>query len=115
MTNLKVIIGLLSASMIFIAGCTEKGAVGRITTPERETVALKEVGNLGQITNKENGSYVHVNANDSVLHIMNNPAFEGFGQFILPTENGRFDGGMRLNNISALLPYHNHVDPDTTQ
>jgi hypothetical protein len=36
----------------------------------------------------EDGSYAHVNENDSVLDIMNHPAFDGFGQFILPSDNG---------------------------
>jgi len=108
-----LIIELLLVLMIFLTGCTEKDASSHIM-PDGETVTLNGVGNLNAITNKKNRSHVHVNANDSIFHIINHPAFEGFGRFILPTDNGIFDKGMKLNNINALLPYHNHVDPDTT-
>ena len=77
-------------------------------------VALNEVDTMNEITNNEKESYAHVNVNDSVLHLMNHPAFEGFGQFILPINNVRLDKGIQLKNVSALLPYHNHVNSDTT-
>jgi acetyl esterase/lipase len=57
---------------------------------------------------------MHVEATDSVLRVVSHPAFEGFGQLVLPTEGRRLDGGMTLDRIGPLLPYHDHVDPDTT-
>ncbi len=93
---------LLLVLMIFIAGCTKNGTATGIMSDD-------ETGTLN-----EDGSYAHVNENDSVLDIMNHPAFDGFGQFILPSDNGIYDKNMQLNSINSLLPYHNHVAPDTT-
>ncbi|MCY7939619.1 alpha/beta hydrolase [Bacillus inaquosorum] len=61
---------------------------------------------------KENksGSYKHIETDDSILDIVNHPAFEGFGQYILPLGRGIFDGKMKLNRVATLLPYHNNVD-----
>lgn len=67
----------------------------------------------GSVLNEEE-MCVHVTENDSVLDIVNNPAFVGFGQFLFPRESGEYDKTMQLNNINSLLPYHTHIDPDTT-
>jgi acetyl esterase/lipase len=56
--------------------------------------------------------HTHITTNDSVHHIVNHPAFSGFGDYILPwDENTRFYD-TPLNKVRSLLPYHNHVDPD---
>ncbi|MEE4264100.1 MAG: alpha/beta hydrolase, partial [Desulfobacteraceae bacterium] len=36
----------------------------------------------------------------------------GFGQYILPWDNNTDYYNTPLKNVSTLLPYHNHVDPD---
>ena len=97
--------------MIFITGCKEKDTVSRVM-PDGETFALKEADNLNEITNNENGSYAHVEANDTVRDVVNHPAFQGFGQYILPWDNSTSYYDTPLNNVSSLLPYHNHVDPN---
>jgi acetyl esterase/lipase len=66
----------------------------------------------GQLNEDE--MYAYISENDSVLDIVNHPAFNGFGRFILPSENGLYDRNMQLKNINSLLPYHNHITPDTT-
>jgi acetyl esterase/lipase len=43
---------------------------------------------------------------------VNHPAFKGFGQYLLPWDNGTNYYNTPLNNVSSLLPYHNHVDPN---
>ena len=48
-----------------------------------------------------------------VTEVINMPAFDGFGQFLFPSE-ASFYGEMTLDNINALLPYHSHIDTDTT-
>ena len=58
--------------------------------------------------------YAHVTVNDSVLDIVNSPAFNGFGQFIFPRETGQYNKNMQLTNINSLLPYHSHINPGTT-
>jgi acetyl esterase/lipase len=54
----------------------------------------------------------YVTADTSVSEVIENPAFKGFGQFIFPNDGG--NAGLTLSNISALLPYHNNIDTDTT-
>jgi acetyl esterase/lipase len=44
--------------------------------------------------------------------LLNHPAFAGFSRLLLPWDDRSYDGEMRLNNISSLLPYHSHVTPD---
>lgn len=51
---------------------------------------------------------------DSVLNIIHNPMFEGFGQFILPIENRIIDSELILADIGTLLPYHNNINSDTS-
>ena len=53
----------------------------------------------------------HITTNDSVQHIVNHPAFKGFGQYFLPRDNGTNDYDTPLNHVGSLMPYHNQVDP----
>lgn len=48
-----------------------------------------------------------------VTEVINMPAFDGFGQFLFPSE-ASFYGEMTLDNIDALLPYHSHMNKNTT-
>jgi len=59
-----------------------------------------------------NGIYAHITTNDSVHHMVNHPAFKGFGRYLLPRDNGTSDDDRPLNRVGSLMPYHNHVDPD---
>ena len=53
-------------------------------------------------------------ASDPVSSVINHPAFKGFGQHLFPGGERNVDQGMLLNNIGPLLPYHGHIDTDTT-
>lgn len=53
--------------------------------------------------------YNHLTTDSTVADVVNNPAFKGFGRYILPLE-WRYDPDMKLKNIPSLLPYHNYVD-----
>lgn len=57
----------------------------------------------------EMDKYNHLTTDSTVADVVNNPAFKGFGQYILPLE-WRYDPDMKLRNIPSLLPYHNYVD-----
>lgn len=54
----------------------------------------------------------HLKTSNSIRDVVNHPAFKGFGQFILPLDNGRYDGDMQLSHVGYLLPYHSHVEPE---
>lgn len=59
--------------------------------------------------NNNMDKYNHLAINSTVADVVNNLAFKGFGQYILPLE-WRYDPDMKLKNIPLLLPYHNYVD-----
>lgn len=54
----------------------------------------------------------HLSVGSTIQDLLAHPAFAGFGRLILPWDDRSVDGNMRLRNISALLPYHSHVNPD---
>jgi acetyl esterase/lipase len=56
-------------------------------------------------------SYAHVSTSNTVRDIVGHPAFDGFGQFVLPLELG-YDADMPLIRVGSLLPYHSNVKPD---
>lgn len=55
----------------------------------------------------------HLAADDTILNLLNHPAFAGFSRLLLPWDDRRYDNSLRLRNIDSLLPYHSHVDPAT--
>ena len=55
----------------------------------------------------------HLTADDTILDLLNHPAFAGFGRLLLPWDDRTYDDSMRLRNVGSLLPYHSHVDPAT--
>ena len=55
----------------------------------------------------------HLTADDTILDLLNHPAFAGFARLLLPWDDRGYDNSMRLRNIGSLLPYHSHVDPGT--
>jgi acetyl esterase/lipase len=58
------------------------------------------------------GMDAHITTNDSVRHMVNHPAFKGFGRYLLPRDNGTSDYDRPLNHVGSLMPYHSHVDPN---
>lgn len=50
-------------------------------------------------------------ADDTIGDLLKHPAFAGFSRLLLPSDDGTYDGRMRLQSIGSLLPYHSHVDP----
>jgi len=86
-----------------------------LITSGMETNIAMSAGNTGEILSEKGngtGSYSHISTSDLVRDIVNHPAFKGFGQYLLPWDNGTNYYNTPLNNVSSLLPYHNHVDPD---
>ena len=61
-----------------------------------------------------NEMHAHVKASDPVSQVINHPAFQGFGQYVLHAENVINDGDLPLNNINSLSPFHKNLNTDTT-
>ena len=55
-----------------------------------------------------------VSSNARVIDVINNPAFEGFGRFLFPTERGMPSAEMQLDGIGSLLPFHSNINAETT-
>ena len=62
---------------------------------------------------KERETYSHVTTGDSILSLVNHPAFTGFGRHLLPWESDISSGERKLNDVGYLLPHHSHVNPGT--
>lgn len=71
--------------------------------------------NNEKIDNSENVSNNDtINSNTTVGEVVNNPSFNGFGRFIFPIQNRNNYSNMKISNINSLLPYHSHINTDTT-
>ena len=70
-----------------------------------------------EVVGAENGTATtetpaeHLRVDDTVLDLLEHPAFAGFGHLLLPWDDRRYETTMRLREIGSLLPYHTHVNP----
>jgi hypothetical protein len=55
----------------------------------------------------------HLAVDDTILDLLNHPAFAGFSRLLLPWDDRTYDNTLRLRNLDSLLPYHSHVNPRT--
>ncbi len=126
-----VLIGLFYLFLLFLVGCAQNGTAGNATlmvsqTPTLEIVAtratiLRQTPTLSagsiEITQEKGSGNVtennmHLETISTIRDVVNHPAFRGFGQFILPLDQGRYDPAMLLENVASLLPYQSNIDPD---
>jgi Esterase/lipase len=110
--NPIAIIGLLLILTIFITGCMEKDTVIH-PVPEGTTITSNPTSN--EVLNEGGnamGNYTYIETSDTICDVVDHPAFQGFGQFVLPLDRGTYNEDMQLNRVGSLLPYHRHVDPD---
>lgn len=56
--------------------------------------------------------YHHLTTSNFVRDIVNHPAFEGFGELLLPRDDNSNYYDTPLSNVGSLMPYHGHVEPD---
>ncbi len=54
----------------------------------------------------------HLTTRNYIRDIVNHPAFEGFGELLLPSDDNSGSYGTRLLNVGSLMPYHSHVEPN---
>lgn len=97
---------------ISITGCTYNGKIDTLNSNSDTGKSLNEGDDLmnNDKVSKVRG-YAHISTNDTIINVITHPAFQGFGQFILPLEWG-YDENMELSSVGSLLPYHSHVIPD---
>jgi acetyl esterase/lipase len=107
-----VLTGFLCSLLLLPTGCAQKGATrdaAPIAPTSTPNAASNEVINRhGSESTMEKG--MHLKTSSTIRDVVNHPAFEGFGQFILPLDRGRYDMDMPLENVASLLPYHSNID-----
>lgn len=54
----------------------------------------------------------HLTTNDYVRDIVTHPAFQHFGELLLPWDDNTRYYDKRLRDVGSLMPYHSHVNPD---
>ncbi len=57
-------------------------------------------------------AYKYLTIDDHVSDIANHPAFDGFGELLLPRDQNAAYYNTPLRQIGTLMPYHSHVEPD---
>lgn len=62
----------------------------------------------------QEGMNMDVSADTPIAAVINDPAFDGFGRLIFPTQFGEIPESLTLRNVGRLLPYHSHIEPETT-
>ena len=101
---------ILSVSVVLfsvLAGCASTSAKEELLEVE---VSENNPGNRDE-NPSEMKDYSHLTTANTVSDVVNHPAFQGFGRYILPLE-WRYNPDMKLSNIPSLLPYHNYVDAE---
>jgi acetyl esterase/lipase len=73
--------------MLFLSSCVDQG--------------MEEQTKSGYLT-----------TNHFVRDVVNNPAFKGFGELMLPWEDNTKYFDTRLDQVGSLMPYHSHVSAD---
>jgi len=96
-----VLIGLCCLLLLFPAGCAQNSATND-TTPMNQTPTPEGTA--------PNATLVRLKTSHTIRDVVNHPAFEGFGQFILPLDRRQYNNDMPLENVASLLPYHSNVD-----
>ena len=95
----KAILWITILCMVLcLSGCS-----ARRSGENNETSSQNEV-----TINKE------ITADTKVVDVINDEDFQGFGQYLFPVEDGMPDENMTLENIDFLLPYHSHINVNTT-
>lgn len=95
----KAILWITILCMVLcLSGCS-----ARRSGENNETSSQNEV-----TINKE------ITADTKVVDVINDEDFQGFGQYLFPVEDGMPDENMTLDNIDSLLPYHSHINVNTT-
>lgn len=85
--------------IFFLSGCStwdDRIGVGNNITESEETGEM----------------YNHLTSSNLIRDIVNHPAFEGFGELLLPRDDNSRYYDTQLSNVSSLMPYHRNVQPD---
>lgn len=97
---ISVIVSLISV----ICGCSSTNQESELLDESKPVIPAEREEN-------DMTEYEQLTTSNTVSDVVEHPAFNGFGRYVLPLE-WRYDPTMKLSNVSSLLPYHNYVDAD---
>lgn len=60
------------------------------------------------------GTTQYFNANTPIQQVVDDPAFSGFGRLLFPSPSRSIPDSMTLADAGRLMPYHSHIDTNTT-
>lgn len=89
---------------LLVISCTEVDSNG--TRDDKDNVKNPETPYEDDNMNN------HLTLNSTVTDILNHPAFEGFGELLLPRDNNSASYDTQLSNVGSLMPYHKNVNPN---
>ena len=98
LTIISTVMFLLLVSAL--VSCAESGNANQDVVYDND--------NLEETNRKHN----HLTTGDYINDIVNHPAFEGFGELLLPRDNNSGHYNTVLKSVAALMPYHGHVVPE---
>ena len=75
----------------------------------KNTLNAGKVENGRMVTQSKKG---HLTTEDYVRDIVIHPAFDRFGELLLPWDDNTRYYETRLRDVGSLMPYHSHVNPD---
>jgi acetyl esterase/lipase len=87
--------------ILILLSCTRKDTIGTGNNII-ESEYSEETGEM----------YNHLTTSNFIREIVNHPAFKGFGELLLPRDNNSGYYNTQLHDVSSLMPYHSHVEPD---
>lgn len=62
----------------------------------------------------EEGTTQYFTTNTPIQQVIDDPAFAGFGRLLFPSPSRDIPPSMTLADVGRLMPYHSHVDTNTT-
>jgi acetyl esterase/lipase len=96
----------LATALLFIVFIIVVGLCGTVNA-NQENAKWPEGNTLNEYSN-----FPHVKTGDTMRFVVEHPAFNGFGEYLLPWDNRPEQLDVRLSNVRSLLPYHSNVSPD---
>lgn len=62
--------------------------------------------------NRNDSIHAPLTLNQKVVDVVKHPAFQGFGELLLPWQNNSSYYNTSLKDVGSLMPYHSHVRPN---
>jgi len=127
MNDSKITVLAISILMLLaiLVACFSEGVNQPGQIPNSDDGSVEEIsddvllgendGEMAEITATEEKSGElnnHLTTGNSIRDIVDHPAFEGFGELLLPRDENSGWYTTRLSSVGSLMPYHSHVEPD---